>query len=67
MEIVHISHRIDKDREYFDVYVRVDSYSGEIKNAEPHKCSELTWIDIDNLEDPALFQHDIQVIKKVRK
>jgi 8-oxo-dGTP diphosphatase len=49
IDIVHIQHRIRKnDRIYFDVYLRVSKYTGEIKNNEPEKCNELKFVDLDN-------------------
>lgn len=30
MQVVHTSHRIDADREYFDIYLTVAKYSGTI-------------------------------------
>ena len=34
---------------YFDVYFEISSYKGQIKINEPEKCSELKWVDINNL------------------
>ena len=34
---------------YFDIYFEIDSYNGEITINEPEKCSELKWVDINNL------------------
>ncbi len=34
---------------YYDVYFEVSKYLGEIKIAEPEKCSELVWANINNL------------------
>lgn len=34
---------------YFDVYFEISSYQGKIKINEPEKCSELKWVDINNL------------------
>lgn len=34
---------------YFDVYFEIDTYKGEITINEPEKCSELKWVDINNL------------------
>jgi len=34
---------------YYDVYFEISKYEGEIKINEPDKCSELLWVDYDNL------------------
>lgn len=68
-EIKHVSHRISiDDRVYFDVYVKINKYSWEIKNTEPEKCSELKFIDIENISDNEkdLFWYDLEVIKKIQ-
>ena len=36
---------------YYDVYFEISSYSGEIIIAEPEKCSELVWCNLNNLPD----------------
>ncbi len=41
LEVVHVMHRLSSDREYFDIYLRTDEWTGEIKNIEPDKCDEL--------------------------
>jgi len=28
-----------------------NTYAGEIKNCEPHKCDDLDWFDLDNLPE----------------
>ena len=38
-------------REYIDMYVRAEKWSGEIQNMEPEKCDELAWYDLDNLPE----------------
>jgi len=35
--------------ERLDFFMTVSSYSGELSNMEPHKCSELAWFDGNNL------------------
>lgn len=51
LEVVHVSHRYMPDREYFDIYLRVEKWSGEIKNIEQNKCEEFRWFKIDNLPE----------------
>jgi len=68
-EVVHISHRVAKDRVYFDFYVKVKKYSWELKINEPHKHSELRFFDIENIPESEkdLFSYDLDIIKSVKK
>ena len=69
-EIIEISHRISLDnRVYFDIYIKVNKYSWEIKNTEPEKCSELKFINIEKISenDKKLFGYDLQIIQKINK
>jgi 8-oxo-dGTP pyrophosphatase MutT (NUDIX family) len=50
-KVVHVLHRFRPDREYFDVYLKVKKWNGEIANMEPDKCSELKWFGLDALPD----------------
>ncbi len=51
LTFAHLSHRLSKDRTYYDIYFVVSSFSGTPGIMEPYKCSELKWFDIDNLPD----------------
>lgn len=67
IEIKHISHKIRKnDRVYFDVYLKVKSYLGEIKNNEPEKCSELKFIDLNDFDCNEMIWFDVKVIKMIK-
>lgn len=46
MQVVHVSHRIAPDREYFDIYIDVQRYTGAIIIGEPNKCSDLQFFDL---------------------
>lgn len=37
--------------EYIDLYFVCKNWHGEPRNAEPEKCSELKWVNIDNLPE----------------
>ena len=39
------------DREQVGFFFTARQYSGEPRNAEPEKCSELNWFDLDNLPE----------------
>jgi 8-oxo-dGTP diphosphatase len=45
-----VMHRIEGD-ERVDFFVRVHKWSGEIVNAEPDKCDDLHWVNLDELPD----------------
>jgi len=68
-EVAHISHRVAKDRVYFDFYVKIKKYSWELKINESHKCIELKFINIENISESEkdLFSYDLDIIKDVRK
>jgi len=46
---VHLSHRLSKDRTYYDIYFAVSVFSGTPSIMEPNKCSELKWFSVDKL------------------
>lgn len=54
VNVVHVMHRLSTDREYFDIYLRADRWTGEISNMEPGKCDALTWFSIGDLPDNIL-------------
>ena len=47
---------------YFDVYFEISSYEGIIKINEPEKCSELKWVDINDLPND-MIDFEIEAIK----
>ncbi|CAG1016638.1 ADP-ribose pyrophosphatase [Anaerolineales bacterium] len=48
LEIVHIMNRKSND-ERVDFFMTVRQWTGEIVNAEPNKCDDLSWHPIANL------------------
>jgi ADP-ribose pyrophosphatase YjhB (NUDIX family) len=64
LKVVHISHRVCKDRIYIDFYVEVLKYSWILKNNEVEKCSEIRFFDINNLSECSFVMFDIESIKK---
>jgi 8-oxo-dGTP pyrophosphatase MutT (NUDIX family) len=49
LTFAHLSHRLAKDRTYYDIYFAVGDYSGVPTIMEPDKCSELAWFPLDDL------------------
>ena len=50
MKFSSVMHRIEGD-ERVDFFVHVQKWSGEIVNAEPDKCDDLRWVNVDELPD----------------
>ena len=48
--VVGVMHRRSND-ERIDFFVAASRWSGEIVNAEPHKCDDLSWHPLDHLPD----------------
>lgn len=53
LEFVTMCHKYDQDskRTYYNGYFLVKCYEGEIMINEPEKCSELIWVDLDDLPE----------------
>ena len=50
LRVVGIMHRQEGD-ERIDFFLTIDTWSGEIVNAEPEKCDEIAWFPLDGLPD----------------
>lgn len=48
LAVVGVMHR-RSDEERVDFFLAAHRWSGEIANAEPHKCDELAWFPLDRL------------------
>ncbi len=65
LKVIHISHRVMKDeRIYFDVYIEIKKYKWEIKRCEDDKCSEIQFVDINNLPNDKFVMYDIETLRK---
>lgn len=54
IKVSHIMHRDSRPpegNERVDVFFTADKWKGEIINAEPEKCDDLSWFDIDHLPE----------------
>jgi hypothetical protein len=51
-------HRNSKEdaelREYFDLFLEAQMWTGKLNNNEPHKCDHLDWFDITALPEQTL-------------
>jgi ADP-ribose pyrophosphatase YjhB (NUDIX family) len=50
IEVAQVMHRCDGE-ERIDFFVRVHAWDGEIRNAEPAKCTHLAWFMLDALPE----------------
>jgi 8-oxo-dGTP pyrophosphatase MutT (NUDIX family) len=51
LEIVQVMHRKKTDEERIDYFLICKSFDGTIHNAEPNKCDDLSFFNINNLPD----------------
>ena len=51
VEFAHLTHRLGKNggKTYYDIYFLIKSFCGTPIIAEPDKCSDLKWFDINEL------------------
>lgn len=51
LNLVYTTHRLNggPDYERIDLFFECSKWQGEIKNTEPHKCSDLSWFSTDGL------------------
>lgn len=57
LTFVHVAHRLGRGQtgqERVDVFYELREWQGEVHNAEPHKCGDLSWFDMDNLPENTL-------------
>ena len=57
LEFVHVAHRLSRNQvgqERIDLFYQLKEWRGKIVNAEPKKCDDLSWFDINNLPDNML-------------
>lgn len=65
LTIVHISHTIAGDRVYFNIYMEVSHYTGELTNCETEKCSEISFHNIEEIAGKAEFQYEFETLEKI--
>ncbi|ASJ55130.1 NUDIX hydrolase [Brevibacillus formosus] len=65
LEMVGVMHRRSND-ERIDFFVAATKWHGEIINAEPNKCDELVWVDMDKLP-PNVIPYVRQALSNFRR
>jgi 8-oxo-dGTP pyrophosphatase MutT (NUDIX family) len=50
IDFSHVMHRLDGE-ERVDFFVHVSAWQGEPVNAEPDKCDEVRWVDVEDLPE----------------
>ncbi len=51
LKLVYTLHRKYPGRVYVDLFFEVRKWSGDLLNAEPEKCDDLSWFDSTNLPE----------------
>lgn len=57
LKFVHASHRLSRNelgQERVDLFFEATKWDGEITNAEPHKCDDLSWFPLNALPEPLI-------------
>jgi 8-oxo-dGTP diphosphatase len=57
VQFAHVMHRRKPDAEQeerIDFFLRCERWDGEVRRAEPDKCSELRWCDPNDLPDDTI-------------
>jgi mutator protein MutT len=49
LSVDHVMHRRKPDEERIDFFVTCANWTGEVRNAEPDRCSEIRWVDPSDL------------------
>jgi 8-oxo-dGTP pyrophosphatase MutT (NUDIX family) len=67
LTIAHISHTVAGDRVYFNIYMEVSHYTGEITNCETDKCSEISFHSMEEIAGKPEFQYETETLEKIFK
>jgi len=71
LKVVHVMHRFEMQnnpelRERVDIFFVAKKWQGKIKNMEPDKCDDLSWLPINKLP-PNTIPYIRQAINNIRK
>jgi len=51
LKFVHVMHRHCGDHERIEMFFMTKKWNGELVNAEPNKCDEIRWVNINDLPE----------------
>jgi 8-oxo-dGTP diphosphatase len=51
LSLAYVLHNKNPDSVYVNIFLNVTKWEGEIFNAEPEKCDDLSWFDMENLPE----------------
>jgi 8-oxo-dGTP diphosphatase len=57
IKFVHVAHRLSRNeagQERIDLFYELNEWQGNVVNAEPEKCDDLSWFDITKLPENML-------------
>lgn len=69
LQLVHTCHRLTRNQvgqERLDLFFEATKWQGEVTNAEPEKCDDLSWFPVDKLPDNMLplVKHVINDVRR---
>lgn len=68
LRLVHTQHRLaeEGDHERINLFFEAKKWSGELTNAEPHKCAEIRWCKLSELPQNMVpeLQHMLPLYQK---
>lgn len=65
LDVVHVQQRRSPDREYVDVYYTARKWKGTPKIMESHKCTDMSWFDLENLPEKAI-PYIVNVLNQIK-
>jgi 8-oxo-dGTP diphosphatase len=65
IQIVHVAHTLAWDRVYFNIYARIEKYAWNIRNCEPHKCSEISFYEFSEIQHHPDFLYEVETLEKI--
>jgi ADP-ribose pyrophosphatase YjhB (NUDIX family) len=66
LELIHVMHRHCGDHERVDFFFSTAQWEGKPRNAEPNKCGEVAWFNINDLPENIIeyYAHMFNEVEK---